>query len=99
MCGAPVQGEGLDGVDVEKETIIQGVVVASGAPVSQAYVRLLDSAGEFTGEVRSSATGQFRFFVRPGEWTVRALSRLGNGQRTLSAERGVNETELTVEPV
>lgn len=96
MCGAPVQGEGLEGVNVEKETIIQGVVTADGAPIAQAYVRLLDSSGDFTGEVRSSATGQFRFFVRPGEWTVRALSRHGNGERTLSADRGINETELPV---
>jgi hypothetical protein len=36
-------------------------------------VRLLDENGEFTAEVPTSATGQFRFFARPGKWTLRAL--------------------------
>ena len=41
------------------------------------YVRLLDATGEFTAEVVSSATGEFRFFAAPGTWTVRALHALG----------------------
>ena len=39
-----------------------------------AYVRLLDSGGEFTAEVVSSDSGDFRFFAAPGSWTVRALA-------------------------
>ena len=43
-------------------------------PVSNAYVRLLDRTGEFTAEVPTSATGHFRFFAGPGEWTLRTLA-------------------------
>jgi hypothetical protein len=96
MCGAPVQGQGLEGVDVTKETVIQGVVTSGGAPVPSAYVRLLDGTGEFTAEVQTSATGQFRFFAAPGQWTLRALSREGNGEQLVSVEQGINETELVL---
>ena len=77
-----------------KETVIQGVVTRGGAPVPSAYVRLLDGSGEFTAEVVSSATGQFRFYAAPGEWTLRALSKQGNGQLTVAADVGINEAEL-----
>ena len=56
------------------ETVIQGTVTRGGQPEGGAYVRLLDSTGEFTAEVVTSATGNFRFFARPGSWTVRALA-------------------------
>ena len=50
-----------------------------------AFVRLLDGTGEFTAEVVASAGGEFRFFAAPGTWTVRALSRSGNGEAELTA--------------
>ena len=60
-------GVSLDGVDVAKEAVIQGQVVTRTAqPVGNAYVRLLDRTGEFTAEVPTSATGQFRFFAGTG---------------------------------
>jgi hypothetical protein len=74
MCGATKGGLSLEGVDVAKESIIQGVVTKDGEPVSPAYVRLLDRTGEFTAEVPTSATGHFRFFAAPGEWTLRTLA-------------------------
>ncbi|MBW8751462.1 MAG: DUF1416 domain-containing protein [Propionibacteriales bacterium] len=74
MCGATKGGLSLDGVDVAKEAIIQGQVVRGGEPVENAYVRLLDRTGEFTAEVPTSATGHFRFFAGPGEWTLRTLA-------------------------
>jgi hypothetical protein len=74
MCGATIGGLSLDGVDVDKESIIQGVVTQNGQPVSGAYVRLLDRTGEFTAEVPTTATGHFRFFAGPGEWTLRTLA-------------------------
>jgi hypothetical protein len=74
MCGATKGGVSLDGVDVAKEAIVQGVVTRGGEPVSPAYVRLHDRTGEFTAEVPTSATGQFRFFAGPGEWTLRTLA-------------------------
>jgi hypothetical protein len=79
MCGATEGGLSLDGIDVKKEAIIQGQVVRATAngqddPVGNAYVRLLDKSGEFTAEVPTSATGHFRFFARPGDWTLRTLA-------------------------
>jgi hypothetical protein len=96
-CGAPEQGATLSAsVDLEKETVITGVVRAGGDPVAGAYVRLLDATGEFTAEVVTSAAGQFRFFAAPGTWTLRALSRAGNGDATVAAERGLNEVAVTI---
>ena len=74
MCGATTGGLSLEGVDVAKESVIQGVVTRADEPVGNAYVRLLDRTGEFTAEVPTSATGHFRFFAAPGEWTLRALA-------------------------
>jgi uncharacterized protein DUF1416 len=96
-CGAPDQAAPLPaGVDAEKETVISGVVRLGDEPVAGAYVRLLDATGEFTAEVVTSAAGQFRFFAAPGTWTLRALSRQGTGDATLSANRGVNSVALTI---
>lgn len=97
-CAAPDQSAPLTGVDLAKETVITGVVRADGSdePVAGAYVRLLDATGEFAAEVVSSPDGVFRFFAAPGPWTVRALSRQGDGDTKVTAERGVNEIALTV---
>jgi hypothetical protein len=96
-CGAPEQSAPIPaGVDVEKETVISGVVRAGDAPVGGAYVRLLDASGEFTAEVVTSEAGQFRFFAAPGTWTLRALSRQGNGDTTVTANRGLNDVALAV---
>lgn len=95
-CGAPDQTATLPAsVDLAKETVIAGTVTAEGTPVPGAYVRLLDASGEFTAEVVASETGAFRFFAAPGRWTVRALSRKGNGETSVQADRGLSE--LTVE--
>ena len=72
MCGASSGGLVTHGVDVGKEAVIQGVVTRAGEP-TRGYVRLLDGTGEFTAEVPTSATGEFRFFAAPGTWTLRAL--------------------------
>ncbi len=96
-CGAPEQSAPLPAsVDLAKETVISGTVRAGVDPVAGAYVRLLDARGEFTAEVVTSPAGQFRFFAAPGTWTVRALSRNGNGDREISAARGLNEVNLDV---
>ena len=59
---------------MSKESVIQGTVSRDGQPIGGAYVRLLDGTGEFTAEVPTSATGQFRFFAAPGSWTLRTLA-------------------------
>ena len=97
MCSAPRQGQTLPaGVDLAKETVITGRVVDdAGEAVGGALVRLLDSAAEFTAEVVASPSGDFRFFAAPGTWTVRALSRVGNGDVTV-APRGAGLHEVDV---
>jgi hypothetical protein len=78
----------VEGIDVTKEAVIQGSVLKDGAPVS-GYVRLLDSSGEFTAEVPTSASGGFRFFAAPGTWTLRALVPGGTVDQQVDAARGV----------
>ena len=73
-CGAHAGGLSLDGVDVDREAVIQGQVTRDGEPVEGAYVRLLDRTGEFTAEVPTSESGHFRFFAGDGEWTLRTLA-------------------------
>ena len=97
MCAATVGGLSLEGVDVAKETIIQGIVTRGGEPVGGAYVRLLDASGEFTAEVPTSATGNYRFFAAPGTWTLRALAPGGTADRTVVASLGsIAEVDIAV---
>jgi hypothetical protein len=96
MCGAPVQTLDLEGIDVAKESIVQGTVSQGGSPVGGAYVRLLDSTGEFTAEVQTSASGAFRFFAAPGSWTLRTLTLAGSTDTAAEAVLG-EVVELTVE--
>ena len=97
MCGAPVQDLSLEGIDVAAETVIQGTVTRDGQPEGGAYVRLLDSSGEFTAEVVTSATGAFRFFARPGSWTLRALAAGAQADAKVDASQGaVTETQITL---
>ena len=98
MCAAPDQSVALPpGTDLTKETVLAGRVLADGSPVGGAFVRLLDGTGEFTAEVVASASGDFRFFAAPGTWTLRALSRSGNGETVVTAEGpGLNTAQLAV---
>lgn len=94
MCGAKTGGLSLDGINVAKESIIQGVVTRGvgddSEPVGNAYVRLLDATGEFAAEVPTSATGHFRFFASPGTWTVRTLAPKSDPvERKVVAQQGV----------
>jgi hypothetical protein len=90
MCGATEGGLSLDGIDVANEAIIQGQVRKDDQPVGNAYVRLLDRTGEFTAEVPTSASGHFRFFAGPGEWTLRTLAPKSEPvDRTVTAAVGV----------
>src|SRR5678816_1561086 len=97
-CGAPDQSAPLPAsVDLARETVITGIVrTVAGDPIAGAYVRLLDATGEFTAEVVTSAAGQFRFFAAPGTWTLRALSRSGNGDVQVNVDRGITEVSLPI---
>jgi hypothetical protein len=97
-CGATVGGVSVEGVDVTSESVIQGVVSSGAGPVGGAYVRLLDASGEFTAEVPTSETGEFRFFAAPGEWTVRTLAPGADSvDRAVVARQGVvAEVSITV---
>jgi uncharacterized GH25 family protein len=98
MCGAKEGGLSLDGVNLAKEAVVQGQVVRDGEPVANAYVRLLDRAGEFTAEVPTSATGHFRFFAGDGEWTLRTLAPRAEtvDQRVVAAVGSVAEVTISV---
>jgi len=96
MCGVTAGGVSTDGLDLSKETVIQGVVSRGGQPVGGAYVRLLDDSGEFTAEVPTSATGQFRFFAAPGTWTLRTLAPGATLDRAVRATQG-SVVEIQVE--
>ena len=77
--------------------MLAGRVLAGGEPVGGAFVRLLDGTGEFTAEVVASASGDFRFFAAPGTWTIRALSRSGNGETVVTADGpGLHTAELAL---
>jgi hypothetical protein len=98
MCGAKAGGPSTEGLDLTDEAVVQGVVLRDGSPVSGAYVRLLDGGGEFTAEVPTSATGQFRFFAAPGTWTLRTLAPKAEPvDRVVRAQRGeVAEVEVAL---
>jgi hypothetical protein len=94
-CAAPQQGGTYEANGTE--VVLTGKVSSGGAPVGGAFVRLLDSTGEFTAEVVSSPEGDFRFFAAPGTWTIRALHRSGNGQAEVSASGpGVHPVDVAV---
>jgi len=85
-CGAPDQATVDPDADTNGQVVVAGTVNGTDGPLGGAYVRLLDSDGEFAGEVQTSQQGAFRFYAAPGDWTVRALHRTGNGQANVSAD-------------
>jgi hypothetical protein len=98
MCGATTGGLSVEGINVTKEAVIQGRVLRGDAPVAGAYVRLLDSGGEFTAEVPTSATGHFRFFAGDGSWTLRTRAPGAQLDRSVVASRGtVSEVDVDLE--
>jgi uncharacterized protein DUF1416 len=99
MCGVTAGGVSTEGVALDKESVVQGVVTRAGEPVSGAYVRLLDSGGEFTAEVPTSATGQFRFFAAPGTWTLRTLAPRAPvvDRQVVAAQGSIVEVAVSVE--
>lgn len=97
MCGSPIQTVELPpGIDTTNASIIQGTVFGDSGPVAGAFVRLLDSTEEFTAEVVTSPAGYYRFFAAPGDWTVRVLSRAGNGTETVTSQIGIHQVDVQV---
>jgi hypothetical protein len=97
-CGGAAGAARAANVDLSTQAVIQGTVVKDGQPVRRAYVRLLDTSGEFTAEVPTGESGDFRFFAAPGSWTVRALAPGASPvESTVGAATGaVTEVELTL---
>ncbi|WP_016700221.1 DUF1416 domain-containing protein [Actinoalloteichus spitiensis] len=95
-CGAPQQS--AEPVrDSGDQVVVTGRVLAGDEPVGGAYVRLLDSGGEFTAEVVSAGSGDFRFYAAPGAWRVRALHRAGTGEALVTADGvGVHRTDVVL---
>jgi hypothetical protein len=102
-CGARPGGPSTDGIDLSKQTVIQGQIlrdgssdsVPNGTPVSNGHVRLLDSTGEFTAEVPTNAEGQFRFFASPGTWTLVVQAPGARVEKRVVATRG-NASDLVI---
>ena len=102
-CGARPGGPSTDGIDLSKQTVIQGLIlrdgiddaVPNGIPVSNGHVRLLDSTGGFTAEVPTNAEGQFRFFAAPGTWTLVVQAPGARVEKRVIAERG-SATDLVI---
>jgi hypothetical protein len=75
MCGfLPGEASAPIGTVRHGRAVIEGVVAREGELVPGAYVRLLDSGGEFTAEVQTDWAGRFRFYAAGGEWTLRTLA-------------------------
>jgi hypothetical protein len=102
-CGATPGGPSLDGIDLSKQTVIQGQVlkagvedsVPNGEPVTNGHVRLLDASGEFTAEVPTNNEGQFRFFAAPGAWTLVVQAPGARVEQKLIAAQGT-PTDLVI---
>lgn len=96
MCGAPPQELDRSGIPAG-ETVVQGLVTRDGEPAGGNYVRLLDADGEFTAEVVTAASGAFRFYARPGSWTVRVVGPgKGADEQVKVAEGEVAEVRLVL---
>lgn len=95
-CGAPQQSAvAVD--EVTDQVVVAGKVRAGDEAVGGAFVRLLDSSGEFTAEVVSSEAGDYRFYAAPGDWTVRALHRSGKGESAVTTSGpGVHAVDIKV---
>lgn len=97
MHGCTDDGRGAADVDLTRESVVRGVVTREQAPASGAYVRLLDAGGEFVAEVVTPASGDFRFFVAPGEWTLSVMHRVGRARATVRVEGpGAHDTTLAL---
>ena len=102
-CGARPGGPSTDGIDLSKQTVIQGQIlrdgssdsVPNGTPVSNGHVRLLDATGEFTAEVPTNAEGQFRFFASPGTWTLVVQAPGARVEKRVIAKTG-DVTDLVI---
>jgi hypothetical protein len=102
-CGARPGGPSTDGIDLSKQTVIQGQIlrdgssdsVPNGTPVANGHVRLLDATGEFTAEVPTNTEGQFRFFASPGTWTLVVQAPGARVEKRLVAAQG-NATDLVI---
>jgi len=103
-CGATPGGPSLDGIDLSKQTVIQGQIlrdgssdsVPNGAAVTNGHVRLLDATGEFTAEVPTNQEGQFRFFAAPGSWTLVVQAPGARVEQKIVAAQG-EPTDLVIQ--
>lgn len=73
-CGAVVGGRSLDGVDLSRQAVVQGVVERRPGVPASGYIRLLDANEEFVAEVPLSTAGEYRFFATSGSWKLRLVT-------------------------
>ncbi|MDS1271914.1 DUF1416 domain-containing protein [Lipingzhangella sp. LS1_29] len=88
-CGAPEGGVTLTDGQAEDQAVIQGTVTRDAQPLRGAYARLLNTDGEFAGEVATGDEGTFRFFAADGDWRIRVLASQGfSAEYEVTAQTG-----------
>ena len=87
-CGAVVGGRSLEGVDLSKQAVLQGVVEHTPGEPARGYIRLLDVNDEFVAEVPLSNAGEFRFFATSGSWKLRLVTPNHTGTYEVAAQLG-----------
>jgi len=88
-CAAPAGGHPITTQRADREhTIVHGRVLKDGHAVQGAYVRMLDTGGEFVAELQTDNHGNFRFFPKPGTWTISVVSAHGQGRADVDAAAG-----------
>lgn len=94
MCGALPAQTPIDPALLATQTVVRGFVTKGDAPVTVGYARLHDTAGEFVAEVPLNSNGEFRFFARPADWTIKLLVSGGAYEQQVTAEAGDNAPVL-----
>jgi len=90
MCGALPAQTVIDPALLAAQTVVRGVVTRAGQPVTVGYARLHDGSGEFVAEVPLNSNGEFRFFARPADWTIKVLVSGASLEKQVTAEAGDN---------
>jgi hydroxyacylglutathione hydrolase len=79
--------------------LVLGRVTRGGLPVSNGWVRLVDSGGKFMTEVPSRDDGGFRLYLPAGRWTLVAIDGADSVEQAVTVTRDHMATVELVLPV